>query len=123
MLIEPFLIAALGAALDVPVAADVSSCRARGDPDSFVTVELVDCPSAYHGAVERPQVAVQSWAQTRHAALLLAASVDDAMCALEGAWPVTKVNRSKLYNFPSPDGIPRYQAVYDLVAHADKEAS
>lgn len=118
MLIEPFVIAALDAALDVPVAADVPSCRARGDPDRFVTVELVDCPAAHHGTVERPSLAVQSWAPTRHAAALLATSVDDAMYALAGAWPVASVTRARIYNHPSPDGIPRYQAVYDLVAHA-----
>lgn len=115
MSIEAHVVAALSAALDVPVSADVPGDR----PATFVTVERTAGGRDYHGLIDRPQLAVQCWAPTRYEASVLADEVDRAMRSLVG-WPVTKVTTDRIYNFPA-EGSPRYQCVYDLVCHVTEQ--
>lgn len=111
MSVEAIVIAGLSEALDVPVYADVPSER----PETFVTVERTAGGRDVHGLVDRPQLAVQSWAPTRYLASALSDEVDAAMRSLAG-WPITKVATDRIYNFPA-EGSPRYQGVYELTCH------
>ncbi len=111
MSIEAIVIARLSEALEVPVYADVP----RDRPATFVSVERTAGGRDVHGLIDRPQLAVQSWAPTRYEAALLADEADSAMRGLVG-WPVTKVTTDRIYNFPA-EGSPRYQGVYDLTCH------
>lgn len=85
-------------------------------PDRFIVVQRT---GGTRGAfLNTPSVAIQSWAPTEQEASSLADEVDAAMESLPyGGSGVTKVERSEPYPFPSVEKIPRYQAVYDLVAH------
>lgn len=115
MSIEAHVIDALSATLGVPVRADVPKDR----PAVLVTVERTAGGRDHYGMLDRPQLAVQSWAPTRHEAAQLADRVDGAMHALVG-WPVTRVTTDRIYNFPA-EGSPRYQGVYDLVCHVTEQ--
>jgi hypothetical protein len=114
--IEEIVIAALGAALPVPVSADVPKDR----PESFVTVELTGGGKA-GPSVDSATLAVQSWAQGRHGAAELSCEADAAMLDIPlGSSVVSKVARAGRYNFPDPDGkSARYQGVYDITYHND----
>ena len=90
--------------------ADVPANR----PAEFVTVERTGGAS---DALDRPTVAVQSWASTRYAASELAIKVDACMKGIVMNTDVAKVSRNTLYNYPDESGHPRYQAVYDLVTY------
>lgn len=111
MNVEEYVVSALGAALAVPVHGDVPAER----PASFVTVERTGGGRTEHGIIDRPQLAVQSWAPTRAEALALSEDVDAAMHELCGSGPVRLVLTNSIYNFPA-EGSARYQGVYDLVA-------
>ena len=92
--------------------ADVPTSR----PSSFVTVERVG-GTADAVAIERPTVAVQSWAQTRYQASELALLVDESMRALAETPEVTRVSLNSMHNHPDVSGQPRYQGVYDIVCY------
>lgn len=110
--VEAHVIARLGTLLGVPVFADVPAAR----PDAFVTVERTGGGRLHRGLLDRPTLAVQSWAPTRHAASELSGQVDAAMHAIEG-WPVTSVVTDTIYNFPAEGPHARYQGVYQLTSH------
>lgn len=111
---EAYIIAYLGGALNVPVSADVPADR----PEAFVTVEQTGASYSDHALLERPSLAIQSWAGTRYEAAALARRVHELMVGLRYAGgPVCHVSATGPYNFPSPDGIARYQGAYDLINH------
>lgn len=90
--------------------ADVPNPR----PSQFVTVERTG-GTFDSQRIDRPTVAVQAWAKTRHEASELIYAVDDSMRGIaKGTNGITKCSRNSLYNWPDDDR-PRYQAVYDLV--------
>lgn len=109
--LRPYLAEAVG----VPVYAEVPRKR----PEEFVTIERTGGDAEIFGAIDRPTLAVQSWAATNLDASKLAASVDDAM--LYSPWNVENVmscERNTLHNFPDPDSrSPRYQGLYELVTN------
>lgn len=90
--------------------ADVPNPR----PAQFVTVERTGGSSRY--GIDRPTVAVQSWAPTRYEASELAAAVDARMESLVDVPDVTRCARNSMYNYPDENQA-RYQAVYDLVTY------
>lgn len=110
--IEGELIAYLKQVLGLPTYADVPKDR----PPRFVTVELTGASEDVHGAINRPSVAVQSWAPTTEEASKLARKVDDAM--LSAPYIVQNLfscERTSLVRFPDPDSrTPRYQGLYAL---------
>lgn len=114
MNIEAAIIGGLNEALTVGVYADVPKTR----PDSFVTVERTGGSRDYYGLIDRPTIAVQSWAETRYKASQLANDVDKAMHALVGSNGITNVETNTITNFPSTDGVPRYQGLYEITNHS-----
>ncbi len=110
--VERTVVTHLAAALGVRVVLTVPADK----PDRLVTVERVG-GSNDGVAVDRPRIAVQSWAQTWSAALGLAHEVDAAMSALAGTSGVALVELEQMYAHPDENKKPRYQCVYALVAH------
>lgn len=110
--ITVLLIREIEGALGVPCHPTVPADR----PERFVTVERT---GGTRGAfLNKPNVAIQSWAPTEQEASELADEVDAVMEALPyGSSGVTKVDRGEPYPFPSIEKIPRYQALYSLVTH------
>lgn len=109
---EKTVVAHLSSALDAAVSVSVP----QEMPTRLVTVERVG-GSNDGVAVDRPRIAVQSWAQTWSAALDLAHEVDAAMSSLAGARGVALVELEQMYAHPDENKKPRYQCVYALVAH------
>lgn len=111
--IEAEVIAYLSANLDCKAYADVP----RERPKRFVTVERTGGTQDLMQAVDRPTVAVQSWAETRLDAYTLADQVDGLMLRMpEATENVMGCARNGLYNFPDPDSRgARYQGLYELV--------
>lgn len=108
--IEATVIAHLADALKVPVYADPPKTY----PDRFITVERTGGGSEF--GVDRPSIAVQSWATSRYEASALAREVDSAMGLIESIENVMSCERTGLYNFPDPDSQrQRYQGTYDLI--------
>ena len=114
MNIEAAIISGLNDALTVGVYADVPESR----PLSFVTVERTGGARDAYGLIDRPTIAVQSWAETRYKASQLANEVDSAMHALVGSDGITSVVTNTITNFPSSDGVPRYQGLYEITNHS-----
>ena len=110
MNVEKLVIGWLGSRLQVPVHGDVPAER----PAFFVTVERTGGPS-HNVCYDYPVVAVQCWAPTREQAADLMVSADEAMRSMTDLNPVSKVTRNTYYNYPSSQGEPRYQGVYELV--------
>lgn len=109
--LRPYLSEAVG----VPVYAEPP----RDRPERFVTLERTGGASEVYGCIDRPTLAVQSWAPSNHQAFALASVVDVAM--LTSQWSIENLmscERNSLYNFPDPDSrISRYQAIYELVTN------
>ena len=114
MNVEVSIISGLGTVLDVTVYADVPKNR----PDSFVTVERTGGGRDAYGLIDRPTIAVQSWAKTRYEAAQLANTVDAVMHSLVGYDGITSVVTNTITNFPSSDGVPRYQGLYEITNHS-----
>lgn len=92
--------------------------RPEHPPSRLVTVERTGGVS--DGFIDRPMVAVQSWAPTRCEAEELAREVDRAiMEGLADGREVTSCTRSGLSYHPGEKGEPRYQAVYSMSAYED----
>ena len=79
--IEATLVAYLYETLGVEAFAEVP----KDYPDRFVTVERTGGSSEIHGAIDRPVVAVQSWAGSAFEAEELARQVDEALLDAPGA--------------------------------------
>lgn len=110
--VEGELIAYLKQVLNLPAYADVPKDR----PPRFVTVELTGSSDDVHGAINRPSVAVQSWAPTTAEASELSRKVDDAMLSAPYiVHDLFSCERTSLVRFPDPDSrTPRYQGLYAL---------
>lgn len=91
----------------------------RERPERFVTLERTGGGAEVFGAIDRPTLAVQSWAPTNYSAFALATAVDAAMLA--APWHVANLmscERNTLHNFPDPDSrSPRYQGLYELTTN------
>ena len=85
----------------------------RDRPARFITVERTGGPREH--VRELPMYAVQCWAESRWQASELARVTADNLEALVSHPAVGRVTVSSTYNFPSPDGEPRYQLVVELV--------
>lgn len=106
------LIEGISDAVGVPAFSDAPKDR----PDEFVTVECVG--GSRDRFVDRPSAAVQSWSTSKAGAHALAERVDSAIEGMAGGPSgITHVERGMPYSFPSSDGLPRYQSVYDFAAH------
>lgn len=109
--LRPYLADAVG----VPVYAEVP----RERPVQFVTIERTGGDAELFGAIDRPILAVQSWAESNREASRLAASVDEAM--LHAPWYVQNLmscERNTLLSYPDPDSrTSRYQGLYELVTN------
>ena len=114
MNIEATIISGLSEALQVNVYADVPKTR----PAEFVTVERTGGGRDAYGLIDRPSIAVQSWSETRYKASQLANTVDAAMHSLVGYDGITSVVTNTITNFPSSDGVPRYQGLYEITNHS-----
>lgn len=102
----------------VVVALRASGIRAYADvppdrPERFCTVELTGTSSAARGAIRTYAVAVQSWAPTRYEASELSAEAEPVVLAMDEPW-LMAVEPDSSYYFASSDGLPRYQATYEL---------
>lgn len=106
--VEAAVIAAICGA-GIRAGADVPARR----PARFCTVELTGRSVSGSGYIETAAVAVQSWAATRHEASELADEAEDAVLGMDEPW-LMAVERDTLYYFASEDGLPRYQATYEL---------
>lgn len=111
--VEEEIIEYLGENLECEAYAEVPNPR----PERFVTVERTGGHLTDNGAIDRPTVAVQTWAESRSEAASLAAKV--AQLLLVMPYETVNVMRcecNSLYNFPDPDSRQsRYQGIYDLV--------
>ena len=87
-------------------------------PKRLLTVERVGGESD-GVALDRPRIAIQSWAATLDDASELAIAADEAMASLVGSYGVTSVARESLYRHVTAAGEARYQAVYRITAHID----
>lgn len=88
-------------------------------PASFVTVEQTGgfTDGVALGTIS---MAVQSWAPSRYEASELALEVDEALFkVVDNVNPITHVSRNSIYNFPTSQGEPRYQGLYEMTAHLD----
>lgn len=106
--VEEAVIAALRAS-GLKAYADVPADR----PERFCTVELTGTSSAARGAIRTCAVAVQSWAPTRYEASELSIEAEPAVLAMDEPW-LMAVEPDNSYYFASSDGLPRYQATYEL---------
>lgn len=112
MNIEKAIIKYLGSVMpDTVVCGDVPNPR----PKKLVTVERTG-GSADSIVLDRPQLAVQCWAETRVEAADLAYEVDSLIAEIDDQ-EIPEISRSSLYNYPDEDGNPRYQIVYDAVTY------
>lgn len=101
--------------------ADVPDGKLVAKPSEFVTVELVG-GSTNGVAITTFTLAIQSWAASRYEASQLAEAVDVAVFGIvDNSNPITHITRTTLYNFPTSQGEPRYQALYEMTAHLFKE--
>lgn len=91
----------------------------RERPDRFVTLQRTGGAAEVHGLIDRPTMAVQSWAPTETEAYDLAAAVDAAMLrAPDHVRNLMSCERNTLHDFPDPDSrLPRYQGLYELVTN------
>lgn len=87
-----------------------------GHRDSeFITLGRTSGSESAYGAIDRPIIAVQCWAKSLARAAEMAYEVDELILECVGdIRAVSTIERNSLYPLPSPDGIPRYQMVYDL---------
>lgn len=113
--VEAAVIAYLTENLDCTAYAEVPSER----PERFVTVERTGGGSIFHGGVDRPTVAVQSWETSRAKASALAVEVDALMARIaDSVENVMGCELNSLTNFPDPDSEQsRYQGLYELVTN------
>lgn len=117
---EAFVIAQLKAA-DFDAFADVPDGELVAKPSRFVTVEQTS-GSTDGVAITTFTLAIQSWAPSRYEASQLAAEVDVAVFGIvNNSNPITHITRTSAYNFPTSQGEPRYQALYEMTAHLSKE--
>lgn len=109
--LRPYLAGAVGC----PVYAKVP----RERPERFVTLQRTGGPADVYGLIDRPTLAVQSWAQSDYEASCLAAAVDAAMHqAPDHVRNLMSCERNTLHDFPDPDSrLPRYQGLYELVTN------
>lgn len=114
--LEAFVIAYLGER-GFPAFADVPDGKVIAKPQRFLTVEQTGGQS--NGvAICTATVAVQSWAESRFEAAELAKAADAAMFEIvDNVNPITNVNRTGFYNYPTSKQEPRYQGTYELTAH------
>lgn len=108
---EALLVAHLNAVDDRPAEAfmDVPANR----PSRFITIERTGGP---RGLVrEFPVFAIQCWAETRWEASELARQTTRNLEGLRAHPNVGRVEVTSTYNFPSPEGAPRYQIVAEVV--------
>lgn len=82
-------------------------------PARFITVERTGGPREH--VRELPTFAIQCWAESRWEASELARVTASNLEAMVTHPNVGRVTVSSTYNFPSPDGEPRYQLVVELV--------
>lgn len=87
-------------------------------PQEFVTVERTGGTATEH-VKDDAMVAVQSWAASRADASILAIKVDESVRGFLRNPRVCKVRRQSLVNFPSENGEPRYQAIYEITTTLD----
>lgn len=87
-------------------------------PQQFVTVERTGGTVTEH-VKDDAMVAVQSWAASRADASVLAVKADEAVRGFVRNPRVCKVSRQSLVNFPSENGEPRYQAIYEITTTLD----
>lgn len=108
---EGLIIAHLNGLPDRPAEAfqDVPPDR----PARFITVERTGGPREF--VRELPTFAVQCWAESRWQASELARVTASNLEAMVSHPAVGRVTVSSTYNFPSPDGEPRYQLTVELV--------
>ena len=106
--VEAAVVSALRSA-GIEASADVPADR----PGRFCTVELTGRSTLARGAIQTHAVAVQSWAPTRYEASELAAEAEAAVLGMDEPW-LMSVEPDTLYYFASEDGLPRYQATYEL---------
>lgn len=85
----------------------------KNRPARFITVERTGGPREH--VRELPMLAVQCWAESRWQASELARATAANLEGIVAHPSVGRVVVSSTYNFPSPDGEPRYQLVVDLV--------
>lgn len=110
MSIEEFVIHFLGERLDAPVSGDVPSPK----PERFVTVEQTG--SGWSNFIYRNTIAVQSWAESRAAAMALNEQVKAAMAEAAGEPVISRCVLDSDYNFPQLESnSPRYQAMFEIV--------
>lgn len=113
MNIEKAVIGYLGPLLPgVTVAGDVPNPR----PAKLVTVERTGGGSEQK-VLDRPQLALQCWAQTREEASELAYQVDVLMDDIDVNTDIPDMKRTGLYNFPDEKGNPRYQVTFEAVTY------
>lgn len=120
MNIESYLIHWLnGCDFGVEAFADVPNDKedygSLGRPDKFITIERVG-GSSQASFLDMPLVAVQCWAKSRFEASELANTVDNEIRNrfVDGRI-ITHCQRNSFTNFPTEEGQPRYQLLYDLV--------
>ena len=84
-------------------------------PESFVTVERTG-GGRDNVVIDRPTVAIQSWAPKRLGAAELAYAVQNIMADMVNEPNICKVSVGSIYNFPDPvSGVSRYQMIIDFV--------
>lgn len=109
--VEAALIAWLPDKVGVPCYADVPKDR----PSEFVTVERTGGEAGL--GADRPNLAVQAWAETRLDASNLAAKVKDAL--ILDSWEIAEVCKcsvTSVYNFADPSSrMARYQIDVSMV--------
>lgn len=105
----------LNAHLDCEAYAEVP----RERPERFVTIERTGGGADEAGYIDRPNVAVQSWAPSNQQAYELAAQVDAILLAMPyQVANLARCERNTLYNFPDPDSrTSRYQGLYEFVTN------
>ena len=97
--------------------ADVPDGKLIAKPAQFLTVEQTGGQTD-GVAIGSAAIAVQSWAPSRYEASELAKAADVAMFKIvDNVNPVTSVNRTGFYNYPTSKMEPRYQGTYELTAH------
>ena len=110
MSIEAFFVDYLSSRLNVPVSGDIPSPR----PPAFVTVEQTGSSHLNH--VNRADLVVQSWAESRAEAIALNLQVVDAMEAACEEAMISRCQLESYYNFPDlSTKSARYQAAFEVV--------
>lgn len=108
--VETFFIAYLSDVLSVPVSGDVPENR----PERFVTVEKLS--SSEQDCIKNSRIAVQSWGESRTAAMLLNEEVKRAMAGAVLLPEISRCHCENDYNFPDLSSkTPRYQAIFEVV--------